>query len=223
MLSAYRCRDCRHRFKRISKSFTFFAGFVGTLVAVTAFLIVMFSASIQQNTPVRFSDEQDAKVLSDLLARAKQGEAAAQFELALKYLNGDHTGQNLREAMKWFEIAANKQHTGAQYNLGLMYKTGRGTLQDYHAAARWFEKGAHLGSPESQFQLGTLYKVWYNLAAAKGYNPAIAARDAISTFMSTAEIAEAQELSKGWKPGQKEFLQAGANEVSANEVASKVH
>jgi uncharacterized protein len=103
----------------------------------------------------------------------------------------------------------------------MMYKSGRGTLQDYSAAARWFERAAHLGSAESQFQLGTLFKVgqgvkhdikkayvWYNLAASKGYEPAIAARDALSTYMSSAEIAEAQDLSKGWKPGQADFMQA---------------
>lgn len=222
-LSAYRCRDCKHRFKRISKSFRFFASFAATVLGTIAFIGAMLATSLYQPAVAdrSLADEADNKSVRDTMARAKKGDVEAQYLLGLMMLKGDRTAQDLKGSLEWFSSAAKLNHAGAQYELGMMYRFGRGTLQDYLTAAYWFEKAAHQNLPEAQFQLGTLYKigqgvkhdpkkayVWYNLAASKNYDPAIAARDAISTFMSTAEIAEAQALSKTWKPGHKDFLQA---------------
>ncbi len=229
VFSPYRCRDCRHRFHRVAASFKYLCGIAVVAVAVVGFIGFMLSASLSgDDSLAHFTDEEDRAAIMQVTKRAERGDATSQHRLGLMYLNGDRVGQDYHQAIRWFEAAARQDHTLAQYNLGLMFRSGRGTLQDYAAAARWFDKAAHLGSPEAQHQLGTLHKVglgvkhdtkrayvWYNLAAAKGYDPAISARDALATFMNVREIAEAQELSKGWQPGAKDFL---PTEFSNSEV-----
>jgi uncharacterized protein len=215
LFSPYRCRDCHHRFKRISNLFKIVSSMATIMLAFTVFVVLMFSASLGTSQPAHYSDELDRDAIKQFRTSAEKGDAEAQYRLALMLLNGDRMAQNYEEALKWFDASAKQNHLGAQYNLGQIYRFGRGTMQDYSAAAYWFEKAARLGDPGSQYQLGSLYKVgqgvqhdskkayvWYNLAAAKGYDPAIAARDAIATFMSTAEVAQAQALSKAWKIGQ---------------------
>lgn len=143
------------------------------------------------------------------IERAKKGSAEDQYALGLMALQGEGRAQNFGEAIKWFQQAAKQGHAGAELNIGLLYKNGRGVLQDYAQAAQWFQKAAVKGHTEAEYQLATLYKVgqgvkhdmkhayaWYNLSAASGYEPAIVARENISTFMSVADVAEAQALSR---------------------------
>ena len=44
--------------------------------------------------------------------------------------------------------------------------------------------------------------MWRNLAAAQGDDKSKAARDALEKDMTPAQIAEAQKLSREWKPKQ---------------------
>jgi hypothetical protein len=41
---------------------------------------------------------------------------------------------------------------------------------------------------------------WFNLAAASGNEDAAKARDQLATMMTPAQIAEAQQLAREWKP-----------------------
>ena len=45
--------------------------------------------------------------------RAASGSATAQYDLALRYLNGDGVEKNLETAQKWFGEAAKQGHSGA--------------------------------------------------------------------------------------------------------------
>ena len=155
--SPHRCNDCGKRFIKVS------AGFKGTLAigvgvaAFFAFIITMYVWSQQAGyvEPASIVPEQDTQ----LLARARKGDAEAQYRLGLGYRDGDRLTLSYTEALKWFESAAKQGHAGAQLNLGLMYKWGRGTLQDYAEAAKWFAKAATQGHAEAQYHLGTFYKV----------------------------------------------------------------
>jgi uncharacterized protein len=224
MFSPYRCRDCGHRFFKLSAGFK---GMVGTAVGVFAFAsfvvgMYVWSQSAQSNvSPDAVLEIESTKLALD---RAKKGNASAQFEVGRMYLRGDALPQDHSEALKWFELAAKQGHSGAQLELGLMYRSGRGVLQDYASAARWFELAAQQGNAQAQYQIGTLHKVgqgvkhdirqayiWYNIAASRGYEPALAARDMVATFMSATEVAEAQSQSKGWKPTPNAQLRAAKN------------
>ena len=60
------------------------------------------------------------KELQKLKARAEKGDIPAQYSVALMYFKGKDIPQNYEEAMKWFQIAAYKEHGEAQYFLGLV-------------------------------------------------------------------------------------------------------
>lgn len=206
----YRCRDCEHRFFRVSGTFKGAIVSATALVALLGFIFTLYILSSNANVEKAKVAAQDfdpgRKKVWD---NAKKGDAEAQYQVGMMLLQGTETQQNYGESLKWFSAAAKQGHTNAEVNLGLLFKNGRGVLQDYTQAAQWFQKAAHKGHPEAEYHLASLYKIgqgvkhdmkqayaWYNLSAAQGYEPAVAGRENISTFMSAAEVAEAQAYSR---------------------------
>jgi len=88
---------------------------------------------------------------------AAQGDANAQFVLAVMYLEGDGVAQDYQQARGWFEKAAMLGVSAAQRLLGFMYFEGKGVPQDYQKARAWFEKAAEQGNEEAQAALGRIY------------------------------------------------------------------
>lgn len=209
--SPYRCRACEYRFFSVSRTFK---GALISAVGVLAFLGFIATMYVMSDAPVLEPALVGAETFDpgrkSLLERAKnKGNADDQYAVGLMLLQGDGLQQNYGEAIKWFQAAAKQGHTGAEVNLGMLYKSGRGVLQDFSSAAHWLQKAAAKGNPEAEYHLASLYKVgqgvkhdmkqayaWYNRAAAHGYEPAVAGRDNISTFMNAEEVAEAQALSR---------------------------
>jgi TPR repeat protein len=54
------------------------------------------------------------------------GDSDAQFSLASMFLNGEGGDQNVRQAARWFKLAARKGHVGAQAEFGHMLFEGIG-------------------------------------------------------------------------------------------------
>jgi TPR repeat protein len=111
---------------------------------------------------------------------AEAGEATAQYNLGLLYLDGHGVPQSTMEAANWFRRAAEQDYTEAQHNLGAMYGSGQGVKRDYVQAYKWL-----------------------NICAAKGNNGCIAQRDLIAKKLKAGQVAEAQRLATDFKP-QKE-------------------
>ena len=74
-------------------------------------------------------------------------------------------------------VLAEQGNVISQYTLGVLYANGYGVPQDFVQA----------------------YK-WYNLAAANGAEVAGLRRDTLAKQMIPAQIAEAQQLAREWKP-----------------------
>ena len=149
---------------------------------------------------------------------AKQGDAKAQYSLALMYDNGQGVSQDYVEAVKWYRKAADQGVAVAQLNLGNRYRLGQGVLQDFAEANKWYRKAAEQGVAVAQTTLGLAYSgglgvpqdyvqahKWFNLSAAN--NPdktdrdrAASNRDLTAGKMTAAQIAEAQKLAREWKP-----------------------
>ena len=62
---------------------------------------------------------------------AAQGNATAQFNLGVMYLNGHGVSQDHVRAVEWYRKAANQGYASAQFNLGVMYANGNGVSQDH--------------------------------------------------------------------------------------------
>ena len=175
------------------------------------------------NTPSRVGKKNKIKYLAILCGVAliavvlviqkdkKEGQedAQAQYNLAIKYYDGDGVEQDFKEAVKWFQKAADQGFALAQYNLGVMYEKGQGVGQDFKEAVKWYQKAADQGIADAQNNLGFMYAngqgleknyatayAWVSIAAANGLEIAKEATSIIAKEMTPAQIAEAEELVK---------------------------
>ena len=58
----------------------------------------------------------------------------------------------IREAVKWYRLAADQGHGEAQFNLGMMYAAGWGVPQDDTEVVKWYRRGSGAGVCESPVQ-----------------------------------------------------------------------
>jgi hypothetical protein len=160
-----------------------------------------------------FGQDKALDSLSLLKAQAAQGDAAAQFKVALIFDDGQGVPQDYQQAMKWYRLAAEQGVTEAQNNLGVMYDYGHGVPQNYQEAIKWYRLAAEQGHPLGQFNLGVLYEsgkgvpqdyvlahMWYSLASASGDAESARSRDLLVKKMTRDQIVEAQRLVREWKP-----------------------
>lgn len=131
-----------------------------------------------------------SKPLSDILAAANRGDAAAQNQLGVKYAQGeDGLARDDVKAVEWYRKAANQGLAKAETNLGDMYFYGRGALpQSYLDALSWYLKAAQQNWPDAQYRLGYMYE--------KGIGTDKDMQHAVQLYRGAAEggYAEAQNL-----------------------------
>ena len=119
--------------------------------------------------------------LSEFLARAERGDAAAQNKLGNRYVKGSGVPKDLGEALRWYRAAAEQGYAKAQFNLGSMYHHGEGVPKDYGEALRWLHKSADQRDTRAETALGYMYfygegvpkddaqaLTWYRKAAEQG-------------------------------------------------------
>ena len=144
---------------------------------------------------------------------AEHGLAAAQFNLGLLYANGQGVPRDYVQARQWYEKAAVQGYALAQLNLGVIYGNGNGGPEDYTLALYWFRLSANQGNAIALTQLGLLYErgngvpqdvilaqKWYILGAASGDKLGAELRDALAKQMTPAQIFQAQERAREWRP-----------------------
>ena len=143
--------------------------------------------------------------------------AFEQAGLGFKYRKGDGVVKDDAEAARWFTKFAEQGFVLAQPQLAQCYLNGEGVEKSYAEFVKWTKRAAEQGLPESQVHLGlalasgmeitkdlkTAY-MWFNIAAASG-NPeakkkAEKFRSEVARSMSQSDIAEAQRMSRMWKP-----------------------
>jgi TPR repeat protein len=131
-----------------------------------------FSADFQKGFTAYESGDY-ATALRELEPLAKQGLAAAQYNLGFMYAKGQGVPQDYKTAVKWWRLSAEQGLAAAQSNLGLMYDHGTGVLQDYVRAHMWF-----------------------NIAAISGNKVASKNRDLVAGKMNSNQIETAQKLAR---------------------------
>ena len=152
--------------------------------------------------------EAEKKVFAETKVKAEAGDATMQNSLGVYYDRGEGVDQDFKEAVKWYQKAADQGHAGAQYNLGLMYRNGQGVEQDIKEAVKWYQKAADQGYAMAQSNLGVAYGMgkgvdqnyvtayaWVSIATTNGNN--IAPRfksEFLEPRMTPEQIAKAEEL-----------------------------
>lgn len=76
--------------------------------------------------------------INQLVQRADQGDAVAQFEIGYMYHNGLDTSVDYARALKWYELSAAQGYAPAVFNLGLLYYNGQGVPQNFKTALNLF-------------------------------------------------------------------------------------
>lgn len=139
--------------------------------------------------------------ISQLAAKAENGDAEAQFNLGICYDNGKDVPQDNKQAVYWYQKAAEQGYAAAQNSLGFCYWHGLGVEQDYNQAAYWWQKAAAQGFAKAQTALGFCYAFghgvtqnyeraiyWYHEAANQGE---VAAQNILSLCYYFGEVVPA--------------------------------
>lgn len=74
---------------------------------------------------------------AEIWAKARQGEPWSQCCAGVSYAHGLGVEKNLRQAVKWFELAAIQGNSDAQIALAEAYRDGNGVRQSIQAAYLW--------------------------------------------------------------------------------------
>lgn len=126
-------------------------------LAFTTLLValgIVVAATAQQPPQPKVTKE-DVKRVERL---AEEGNVRAMFNLGYYHEMGlGGLPVNNTQAMRWYELAANRGDTGAQYNLGLMHANGRGTPKNPKEALHWFKRAADAGDAQAQYNLAIMY------------------------------------------------------------------
>lgn len=94
--------------------------------------------------------------IEKLTADAEAGDPRAQFELGLRYAEGEGVKKNNKEAAKWMMRAAEQGLPPAQYRMGVMYERGLGVPRDMKQAKVWYERSANAGNRKAMYNLAVL-------------------------------------------------------------------
>ena len=154
---------------------------------------------------------------TDKASATEQVDPSNQFAFGVMYEFGNDVPLDLAEAVKWYRLAAEQNHTEAIFHLARCYLNGEGVKADSTEAVKWFRKGAELGSADAQWMLGNCYKLGVGVkknivqayalisAAVDGAeNPEqkkgmAEVRDKLGKEISVEQLKEAKRLAEEWK------------------------
>ncbi len=111
--------------------------------------------SEQIQTPVKTGFATTNKTRDPLEERAQNGNAEAQYQMAIRYKDGTDIPTNDENAAKWFLAAAAQGHADAQYWAAIFSYHGRGTAVDRPRARQLLENAAAQGHSRAQIILTT--------------------------------------------------------------------
>ncbi len=88
---------------------------------------------------------------------AQAGDAAAAYEVAMRFVEGRGVPANLEEAARWYERAASKGLAPAQFRYASMLEKGQGVRKDLAAAHKLYVAAAGKGNAKAMHNLAVIY------------------------------------------------------------------
>ena len=92
-----------------------------------------------------------------LQKEAEIGDADAQVQVGVMYVEGNGISKDATKAAEWFQKSADQGYARGQYDLGLAYSMGEGIPKDAAKAAELEQKAATQGFAPAQGLLGWMY------------------------------------------------------------------
>jgi localization factor PodJL len=141
--------------------------------------------------PAPRADKLPGTIGGSALRTAAAANAAAQYEVGVRYAEGRGVAANSAEAARWLELAARHGLAMAQFRLAGLYEKGIGVKKDIETARRLYKAAAEQGNAKAMHNLAVLYAEgaavkpdyrtaaqWFRMAADHGlpdsqYNLAI--------------------------------------------------
>ena len=155
----------------------------------------------------------DAASLSRVRKAAEQGDAKAQFDLAVMCYKGRGLQQDYAEAARWYRKAADQGYAKAQMNLGDMYHDGKGVPLDYAEAFRWCQKAAEQGDARAQDAVGYMHATGQGVSqdyaeAIRWYKKAAEQGDAVAQQSLGYMYSQGQGVSQDYTEANRWYLKA---------------
>jgi GAF domain/Sel1 repeat/PilZ domain len=113
--------------------------------------------------------------LAELRNLADHGDADAQWQMAVRYHNGEGVPQDDAQAMQWFQLAADQGNVASQAALGAYYWAGRGVPEDLVKAYMWSTIALRGGDENSNARL-----------------------EGLASRMTRAQVAAATQQAEAW-------------------------
>lgn len=103
------------------------------------------------------SSPKPVETMEQIQAKADKGDAEAQFNLGMIFLEGTEIPKDLEKGRMWLERAAQSGFAKAQFNLGVMYYQGiDGVKQNLPKARVWFYEASQKKDMLALFNLGVM-------------------------------------------------------------------
>lgn len=159
------------------------------IILAFAFLLLASSPALADDfddgtAAVQRGDYQTARAL--WMPLAKNGHAAAQYNLGALYANGLGVEQDYSKALRWFNASAEQGNPMGMFYLGMLYADGNGTPQNLGAAYVWFRLAVQYGVNDPTFS--------GQMAAAQNYLGQVAGA------ISNEQRLEFEGVVMQWKP-----------------------
>jgi TPR repeat protein len=155
--------------------------FPALAVLGAAFFLLQKQPQVDTSPQVAEPPDVSAVDLAVLRTKAEAGDPAAQTSLGKMYLDGTSKKTDVKEAVKWLQLAAGKNYPDALAALGELTQAGQGVPLNVDEAVRLYRLAAENGSVAGQYNLAFVYEQgtgvkqdereaakWYELAAEGG-------------------------------------------------------
>ena len=127
-----------------------------SVVVLAVALLFAFASTARADYEAGASAFQSGDYVNALAAwrpLAEEGNARAQFGIAVIFEEGGGVARDFAQAALWYREAANQGLVDAQFNLGEAYEQGLGVGKDDNEAANWYRKAAEQGDEDAKAAL----------------------------------------------------------------------
>ena len=135
-----------------------------SLLVSTLFLLCLATSAIAgplEDGHDAFDKKEYKQAYDFWIKPAQDGDADAQYNIALLYMNGLGVEKNERLALMWFTYAGEQGMADAQYNAGVMFYGGKGVYPDHKSAIEWWTLAANQGHANAQNNLAIMHAFAY--------------------------------------------------------------
>ena len=163
-----------------------------------AYLLLQRQGAYVPPPPVAIAPNTNSVDLAALKTKADAGDPAAQTSLAQACLARAAGKSDITNALKYLQLAADKNYPDALAALGELTQAGQGVPRNLDAATQLYRRAAESGSVAGQYNLAYLYEQGTGVKqdekeAAKWYQLAAEGGDAIAQY----DLGQRYELGVG--------------------------